>query len=166
METKKRWFFTGTSKGSGAFSSKKFRIKEILTFVILLFASQLFGQSKKEAEILKISKDLFRWEIEGKIDSVANLCADKMVVVGSKGKRSKNELLADLKNGRPVHNSIVVEEASATIIGATAILVGKGVFVTTTNDNKATNHLSYMEVFVNENQSWKLIALYANRIQE
>ena len=167
METKKRWFVTETSKGLETLSAKKFRLKEILMFVILLFATQLFAQSKEEAEILKISKDIFHFEVAGKIDSLTNFLDDKLVVVGSNGmKRSKEVYIDDLRKGKPVHNKIDVQENSAIINGTTAIVIGKGIFDITTNGSQLTLHLSYMEVFVNENQSWKLIALYANRLPD
>jgi len=114
---------------------------------------------------LKVSKDIFRWEVAGQIDSLANLLEDKLVVVGSNGmKRSKDEYIDNLKNGIPVHNKIDVQEESATMNGTTAIVVGKGVFDVTMNGTQTTLHLSYMEVFVNENKGWKLIALYASRL--
>jgi hypothetical protein len=137
------------------------------SFAFLLFSTQSYGQINAESEILTVSRDMFRWETEGKFDSLANLIEDKFVVVSSKGtKRGKNEYLTDLRNGKPVHNNIDVQEATATVQGTTAIVVGKGVFVTTVDGNKTTSHLSYMEVFVKENKSWKLIALYASRLPE
>jgi len=149
------------------FFIRNLHLKAILTFVILLATTQLFAQTTAESEILTISKDLFRWETEGKIDSLANLFDENLVVIGSSGiKRSGKEYLDNLKNGRPIHNSIDLEESSATIHGTTSIVTGKGIFVTTMNGIKTTSHLSYMEVFVIENKYWKLIALYASRIQD
>jgi len=166
MKTSQNVLIGPFSEGKDLCPFAYLRIKVIFTFFLFLFTTQLFGQSKKEAEILKISKDLFRWEIEGKIDSLANLFDEKLIIIGSKGKRSKSDLLSDLKNGKPVHNSINVEEATATIVDATAIVVGKGVFVTSMNDSKTTSHLSYIEVYVQKNKGWKLIALYANRLPD
>jgi len=154
-------------KGMGSFVIKNLRLKEILTFVILMFSTQLFGQQKVESEILKVSKDMFRWEVAGKIDSLTNILDDKLVVVGSSGaKRSKELYVNDLKNGKPVHNKIDIQENSATVNGTTAFVVGKGVFDVTTNGSQVTLHLSYMEVFVNKNKGWKLIALYASRLPD
>jgi hypothetical protein len=167
MEATKAQLAPGTQKRTGCFFLRNLHIQAFLTLFILLAALQLSAQSKAEFEILTVSKDLFRWETEGKIDSLANLFDDKLIVVGSKGtKRGKSEYLTDLKNGKPVHNKIDVQEASATIQGTTAIVFGKGFFDTTMNDINTTSHLSYMEVFVKENKNWKLIALYAIRIPE
>jgi hypothetical protein len=167
MEAIKETFVPRAANRLGFSFVRNLHLKAILTLVILLAAIPLFAQSKAESEILTVSRDLFRWETERKFDSVANLIEDKFVVVSSIGtKRGNNEYLTDLKNGKPVHNKIDVQEATATLQGTTAIVVGKGVFVTTVDDNKTTSHLSYMEVFVKENKNRKLIALYASRISD
>jgi len=154
-------------KGLGFSFSRNFHLKATFTSFIFLAATQLFAQSKSESEILAISKNIFRWEVEGKLDSLANLLNDKLVVIGSKGtKRGKNEYLTDLKNGKPVHNNIDVQEASATIQGKTAIVNGKGLFETTTNGILTTSHLSYLEVFIKEKKYWKLIAINASRLPD
>jgi len=139
----------------------------LFLFVIVLFSAQSYGQSKAELQVLKVSADMFRWEIQQKFDSLATLFDEQLIVVGSNGmKRSKSVYLDDLKNGKPVHNKIDVQEASATIHETTAIVLGKGVFNVTSNGSQNTLHLSYMEVFVNKKKSWKLVALYATRLPE
>lgn len=146
---------------------KKLWLRKILTVGIILFSNQLFGQTMVESQVLKVSADMFRWEVKEKFDSLATLFDDQLVVIGSTGtKRSKTEYLDNLKNGRPIHNSIDVQKSSATIHGETAIVVGNGLFVTTTGGTQTTNHLSYMEVFVYKNKCWKLVALYATRLPE
>jgi hypothetical protein len=133
----------------------------------VLFSTQSYGQTKAESAVLKVSADMFRWEIHQKLDSLTTLFDDQLVVVGSNGmKRSKEVYIDDLKNGKPIHNKIDVQEASATIHGTTAIVLGKGVFNVTSNGSQSNLHLSYMEVFVEKNKSWKLVALYATRLPE
>lgn len=140
-------------------------MKATLTFLGLFFAAGSFAQSKAESEVMKLSKDMFRWEVEQKMDSLANLFDDKLVIISSSGAtRSKTDYLNDLKSGKPVHHSIDVQQSSASIIGTTAIVWGKGVFVVSVNDNKSTFNLSYMEVFLKQDKTWKLIALHASRL--
>lgn len=156
-----------TFKGLKTSLNIKLQLKKTLIFIFLLFSIQSSAQTKDESQVLKISKDLFRWEIENKFDSLANLFDNNLIVVGSIGtKRGKTEYLTDLKNGKPVHISITVQETSATITGTTAIVIGKGVFVTSVNDTQTSSNLSYMKVFVKEEKKWKLIALQANRLPE
>ena len=140
-------------------------MKATLVFLAIIISSHVFSQSSTESAVLNLSKDIFRWELQGKFDSLANHFDDQLVIISSAGlKKGKTEYLADLKNGKPVHNSIDVQESSANINGSTAIVWGKGVFVVTVNENKMTLNLSYMEVFKNDNNNWKLLALHASRL--
>lgn len=140
-------------------------MKAILTFIALFLSLQSFGQASAEKEVLDLSKKMFRWEVENKFDSLSYLFDDKLIIVGSK-EMSKNEYLTDLRNGVPIHNSIKIEQASATINGMTAVVFGKGIFIATRNGNKTTSHLSYMKVFIKGNQGWKLFALHASKISD
>lgn len=140
-------------------------MKLIFVLTALLFASSVSSQTPSKTAILNLSKKIFQFEVEGKLDSLADLFDEDLVIVSSSGaKKSKQEYLADLKAGKPVHNSIEVKEESATLFGQTAIVVGKGIFVVTINRVQATFNLSYMEVFAQENNSWKLMALHAGRL--
>ena len=155
------------SKKMRFYLPKKIIFKGILLYPFIFTSILSFAQSKAEMEILNLSKNLFRFEVEGKMDSLTYFFSDKLVVLSSKGtKRGKSEYLIDLRNGRPVHNKIDVTESAATLEGTTAIVVGKGMFVTTVNENKTSSPLSYMEVFIKERKIWKLIALSASRIPE
>ena len=99
---------------------------------------------------------MFRWEVEGKMDSLVNLFDDKLVIINSSGAtRTKTEYLNDLKAGTPVHNRIDVQQSSASIIGTTAIVWGKGEFMVSINENRSTFNLSYMEVFVKQDKNWE-----------
>ena len=140
-------------------------MKGILVFTALLFAASVFSQTHSEKVILDLSKKIFQLEVEGKIDSLTDLFNDRLVIVSSSGaKKSKQEYLTDLKMGKPVHNSIEVKEAIASLFGNTAIVIGKGVFVVSINATQASFDLSYMEVFIKDEKSWKLVALHASRI--
>lgn len=141
--------------------------KTLTSIVVFLFTAHLYGQTKTGAEITKLSKDFFKWEIDGKMDSLNYLIDPDFIVVGSNGKvRSKNEYLTDLKNGKPVHNKIETEDMLAKIHSNAAIITGKGFFTITVNDQKSTAHLSFMEVFVFKDNKWKMVALYASRLQD
>lgn len=55
--------------------------------------------------------------------------------------QTKNQYLTTLKGGNFMHNSIDVEENTATVVNGTATVVGKGKFVVTISGNKITLHL-------------------------
>ncbi len=140
-------------------------MKALITLATLFFLARVSAQSATEASVLAMSNDMFRFEVEGKFDSLANLFDDSLVSVSSNGAmHRKSDYLADLKAGKPVHNNIQVQEASARITKTTAIVMGKGVFTVTANGAKATYHLSYMEVFIKKGRAWQMVALHTGRL--
>jgi hypothetical protein len=140
-------------------------MKIILSLSLLFLATGVFAQTQTESELLNLSKDIFHWEVEGKFDSLATRFGDQLVIVSSTGNmRTKNEYLADLRSGKPVHKSIEIQQASTIINGTTGIVNGKGIFVVSINNTQATFNLSYMEVFVKDQLGWKLIALHTSRL--
>jgi Domain of unknown function (DUF4440) len=139
-------------------------MKKIFFIAAMLFASGAFAQSKQEAEVLNLSKTMFRWEVENKIDSFETHLDDGLLVLGSNGVvRTKEVYVAELKNPKLVHNSINIQEAKASVKGKTAVLIGKGVFILTFDGTKRELNLVYMQTFIKEKGIWKLIGLQASR---
>jgi len=143
--------------------------KTILLLTLLLSGLQSFSQTSPEKEILQLSNDIFKWEVENKIDSLEKVFHEKFVVVGSDGNsKLKNPYLNSLKSGAFVHDNINVEENSAIVSDNTAIITGKGMFSVTVSGNKIKLHLSYMEVFTRSNSKnpWQVIAMKANILEK
>lgn len=142
-------------------------MKAIFLTTIVLIALQGFGQTGAEADVQKVSNQIFSWEVENKIDAIQDLFADNLKVVSSRGDiQSKEQYLKTLRSGSFAHDSITVEQSNVTVTGNTAILIGKGWFHMTVSGNKVHRHLSYMEVFTKQKKRWKLLALYANALPE
>jgi hypothetical protein len=144
-------------------------MKAIITLATLFFYTQLFAQSKSELEILKLSKEIFNWEVADKIDSLANIFNEKFVVVGSTGElQTRDKYLALLRSGNFVHNSIEIEENIATVVDNTATVFGKGKFTVTVSGNKITLRLSYIEVFTRPypGKEWKILAMHASKLPD
>ncbi len=126
-------------------------MKKLFFAAAILFASGVFAQPKQEAEVLNLSKTMFRWEVENKIDSFAIHLDDQLAVLGSNGVvRTKEVYLTELKNPKPVHNSITIQESKVCIKGKTAVLVGKGIFILTYDGTKRESNLVYMQVYIKE----------------
>ena len=140
-------------------------MKTILIALFSLFTLHAFAQTSKETEILNLSAQIFKWEVEGKIDSLDKVFNEKFVVVSSTGaQQTKAQYITRLKSGNFVHNSIDVQENSASVVDNTATVVGKGTFVVTAGGKKATIQLSYIEVFTRAaaNQPWSVLAMHAS----
>jgi NAD(P)-dependent dehydrogenase (short-subunit alcohol dehydrogenase family) len=136
-------------------------MKIILTALLLLITGAVSAQSKQEAQILALSKTIFRWETTNQLDSLANIFDQKFMVVSGTGEiQKRDQYLTTLRSGNFVHNNIDVEDNAATVENSTATVVGKGKFTVTISGNKVTLPLSYIEVFTKIRNSWKLLALH------
>lgn len=143
--------------------------KTILLLTLLFTVIQSFSQTSSEKEILQLSNDIFKWEVDNKIDSLEKVFHEKFVVVGSDGNSQlKNPYLNRLKSGAFVHDAINVEENSAIVSDNTAIVIGKGMFSVTVSGNKIKLNLSYMEVFTRTDSKnpWQVIAMKANILEK
>lgn len=134
----------------------------------LFFCCHGFGQTTAEADILKLSSNVFQWETGNQIDSLEKIFDDKFVVVSGTGESlTKKQYMAKLRGGNFVHNSIDVEENTAIVADNTATAIGKGKFTVTVSGNKIALHLSYLEVFTRPNptRQWKILAMHATVLQ-
>lgn len=136
-------------------------MKIILAALLLLITGTVFAQSTQEAQILALSKTIFRWDTTNQVDSLANIFNQKFILVTGTGEiQKKDQYLTILRSGNFVHNNINIEENIVTVENSTATVVGKGKFTVTISGNKITLHLSYIEVFTKMRDSWKLLALH------
>lgn len=137
--------------------------------IITIFAYQGFSQSKEETGILRLSRQIFRWEVDDRIDSLEILFDEKFVVVSSNGEsQSKKQYITRLRSGNFIHNSIDVEKDSSSVVNNTAVVVGKGKFNVTASGNNRSLHLSYTEVFTRPDATkpWKLLAMHASMLEQ
>ncbi|OOQ61618.1 nuclear transport factor 2 family protein [Mucilaginibacter pedocola] len=137
-------------------------MKTILTIAAILFAFAAHAQTAAEKEILDLSKAKFRWQIERKVDSLADMFDDNLVFVHSNGMTSdKQKTLDGLRNGFPIYNTTDVKEASVRFFGKTAVLIGQAYFELTMNNARSSYNLVYTEVYQKTGKKWKLIVRQA-----
>jgi len=144
-------------------------MKGLISIIAILFVLNGYGQTSTETEILKLSKQIFKWEVENKIDSVESIFHDKFLVVGSDGNaQTKAQYIVRLKSGNFIHDSIDVEENSVTVADNTATVIGKGKFNVSVSGKKASLHLSYIEVFTRKNSyaPWTVLIMKANVLEK
>ena len=142
-------------------------MKTTLLAIAVLFSLKSLAQTAEEKNVVDLSNKIFAWEVALKTDSLANLFDDKLSVVNSHGEiQTKDQYLKTLSSGTFKHDTINVEQSTAIIKNNTAILTGKGRFAMTVSGKKIDRHLSYMEVFTQDNKQWKLLAIYASIIPD
>lgn len=141
-------------------------MKTVFTALGLLLASLSFAQSSVEADIQSISRNRVKWLLEKQVDSLALLYDEASDSVHGNGMiKPAKEHLDDVRNGRPVYKSIDYKEASVTVFGTTAVLVGKGVFSISIFNQEMTQDMVFTEVYLKKNGQWKLIARQASQVQ-
>jgi hypothetical protein len=144
-------------------------MKNLFSIIAFLLVLNGYGQSSTEADILKLSKKIFKWEVENKIDSVESIFNDKFLVVGSDGNaQTKAQYIVRLKSGNFIHDSIDVEENTVTLSDNTATVIGKGKFNVSVSGKKASLHLSFIEVFTRKNsyEPWTVLIMKANILEK
>jgi hypothetical protein len=138
-------------------------MKSLLTIAALFFTTHGFSQSATEKEILAISNLKFHYMTAGKIDSLANVFDDKMLLQHGNGMiQTKAEYLDNLKSGMLKYNAVDIKDAKATVVGATAFVLGNCRFHVTFNGKEMEFDFGYTEVYALQNNKWKM-ALYAVR---
>ncbi|MEN9980892.1 MAG: hypothetical protein RL542_679 [Bacteroidota bacterium] len=139
-------------------------IKKCLIAVLLLTGLQSFSQTTSEKEVLQLSADIFKWEVENNFTALDTIFHEQFVVFSSNGMNQfKKDYIKRLQSGAFIHNSINVEENKATVTENTAVVIGKGRFAVTVSGNKADLHLDYIEVFTRKDGAspWKALAIKA-----
>lgn len=144
-------------------------IKQALIAVLLLTVFQSFSQTTSEKEVIQLSADIFKWEVENNFTALETIFHEQFVVFSSSGMNQfKKDYLIRLQSGNFIHNSIIVEENKATVTENTAVVTGKGRFGVTVSGNKADLHLDYIEVFTRKDaiSPWKVLAMKARVIDK
>jgi hypothetical protein len=59
-------------------------IKQALIAVLLLTVFQSFSQTTSEKEVLQLSADIFKWEVENNFTSLESIFHEQFVVFNSK----------------------------------------------------------------------------------
>lgn len=144
-------------------------INKTLIAVAFLIGFRSFSQTTSEKEVLQLSADIFKWEVENNFTALENIFHEQFVVFSSNGMNQfKKEYMLRLQSGNFIHNSILVEENKATVTENTAVVTGKGKFGVTVSGNKIDLHLDYIEVFTRKDtaSAWKVLAMKAHIIEK
>jgi len=135
--------------------------KSILGLLILiLFANKSFAQNATaEQEVIQLSKQKWEWMADKNVDKLSPLFDDKSVFVHMGGSWGKTQEINIIKSGGIHYKKADIHEVSVNIIGNTAILLNKITLLAVVGGNEVTNPFIVTEVYVKENDGWKLGSL-------
>jgi ketosteroid isomerase-like protein len=114
--------------------------------------------------VLKLSKEKWGWMSDRKVESLADLFHDEAVFVHMGGTMTKKQELEAIKGGSIHYKDVDIKEASVRVIGTTAIVLNRIRLVAVVGGNEVTNPFVVTEVYVKQDDKWKLASLSFTRL--
>ena len=122
------------------------------------------SSSNEEQEVLRLSKEKWRWMSERNVDALAALFHEKAVFVHMGGTMSRDQELGVIKSGGIHYKHAEILEASVRFMGTTAIVLSRIRLDAVVGGNEVTNPFVVTEVYVQEGGTRKLAALSFTRL--
>ena len=117
-----------------------------------------------EQEILRLSREKWRWMSERKADSLATLFHDEAVFVHMGATMAKSQELDVIRSGAIQYKNVEIQDASVRFIGTTAILLNRIRLIAVVGGNEVTNPFMVTEVYVQQSGAWRLASLSFTRL--
>ena len=122
------------------------------------------GIDSRRDEVLRLSRDKWRWMSERKVDSLAALFAEPAVFVHMGATMTKSQELDVIRSGAIQYKTVDIQEASARFVGTTAIVLNRIRLVAVVGGNEVINPFVVTEVYVPQGDAWKLASLSFTRL--
>ena len=112
-----------------------------------------------EQAVINLSKQKWQWMSDKNVDTLDALFHEKSVYVHMGGSWGKEQELTIIKSGGIHYKQADIHEVSVNIIGTTAILLNRITLLAVVGGNEVTNPFMVTEVYVQQEDSWKLASL-------
>jgi 4-carboxymuconolactone decarboxylase len=122
------------------------------------------GTDAQRDEVLRLSRDKWRWMSERKVDSLATILDEQAVFVHMGATMTKPQELDVIRGGMILYKTIDIQEASVRFVGTTAIVLNRIRLVAVVGGNEVTNPFVVTEVYVPQGGAWKLGSLSFTRL--
>jgi 4-carboxymuconolactone decarboxylase len=117
-----------------------------------------------DQELIDLSKEKWCWMSERKLDYLDALFHEKAVFVHMGGSWGKEREMEIIKSGGIHYKKADIHEVSLNIIGLTAILLNRITLLAVVGGIEVTNPFMVTEVYVQQDDSWKLASLSFTRL--
>jgi hypothetical protein len=117
-----------------------------------------------EQDVINLSEEKWRWMSERNVNSLDTLFHEKSVFVHMGGSWGKEREIEIIRSGGIHYKQADIHEVSATIIGATAILLSRITLLAVVGGNEVTNPFMVTEAYVQQANGWKLASLAFTRL--
>lgn len=122
------------------------------------------GSDTQRAEVLRLSRDKWRWMSERKVDSLAPLVDEQAVFVHMGATMTKPQELEVIRSGAIQYKTVDIQEESVRFVGNTAIVLHRIRLVAVVGGNEVTNPFMVTEVYVPKGGRWTLASLSFTRL--
>lgn len=152
-------------------------MKKVIIGMFLIIASMqlLYAQAnlphstqgtptKAEQEILDLSRTKWKWMSAKNADSLNKLFDEKSVFVHMGGSWGKTRELDVIKSGGIWYKKAEVYSATVNFFGNTAIVLNDIDLLAVVGGNEVINPFMVTEVYVKENDGWKMGSLTFSRL--
>jgi hypothetical protein len=120
--------------------------------------------TKREQEIINLSKQKWQWMADKKADTLAQLFHEKSMFVHMGGSWGKQQELNVIKSGGIHYKKTEVYSVIVNIIDNTAILLNDIDLVAVVGGNEVVNPFMVTEVYLKEKGKWKMGSLTFSRL--
>ncbi len=117
-----------------------------------------------EQEVINLSKEKWRWMAERNTETLDALFHEQSVFVHMGGAWGKAREMEIIKSGQIHYKKADVHEVSVHIIDNTAVLLNRITLLAVVGGNEVTNPFMATEVYVRQNDAWRLVALSFTRL--
>jgi len=118
----------------------------------------------EEQAVIDLSKNKWQWMADKNAAALDALFHEKSVFVHMGGSWGKDRELDIIKTGGIHYKKADIHEVSVNLIGTTAILLNRITLLAVVGGNEVTNPFEVTEVYVRENDKWKLASLPFTRL--
>jgi len=117
-----------------------------------------------EQEVIDLSKEKWRWMAERNVETLDALFHEKSVFVHMGGSWGKEREIEIIKSGGIHYKQADIHEVSVNIIDKTTVLLNRITLLAVVGGNEVTNPFMVTEVYVQQEDSWKLASLSFTRL--
>lgn len=117
-----------------------------------------------QQEVLRLSRDKWRWMAERKVDTLAALFHVQAVFVHMGGTMSRAQELDVIRSGGIQYKHAEIQEASVRFVGETAIVLNRIRLTAVVGGNEVVNPFVVTEVYVRQGGAWTLGSLSFTRL--
>ena len=142
--------------------------RSIVGLILLLISAtpSLAQTPTVDQEIVQLSKDKWQWMAQKDVNKLERLFHDESKFVHMSGTWKKAEELDIIKTGRIWYRQADVHDVAAEVVENTAVVWSRITLRAMVRDNEAVTEFTVTEVYLKQNQEWKLLVLTFSSVRD